>query len=140
MVSHDRYLIERVCDSTWALFGDGKLTNLPGGIDEYLRRRAELSGGQRRAVVDLGEPKAADVVAAPKVDSATRRRLEKEMKSLERKMEKLRDQIAELHERMAANATDVAALTELTTESSLIREDIEAYELQWMELAEQLES
>ena len=62
------------------------------------------------------------------------------MKSLERKMEKLRDQIAELHERMAANATDVAALTELTTESSLIREDIEAYELQWMELAEQLES
>ena len=140
VVSHDRYLIERVCDSTWALFGDGKLTNLPGGIDEYLRRRAELSGGQRRAVVDLGEPKAADVVAAPKVDSATRRRLEKEMKSLERKMEKLRDQIAELHERMAANATDVAALTELTTESSLIREDIEAYELQWMELAEQLES
>ena len=129
-----------MCDSTWALFGDGKLTNLPGGIDEYLRRRAELSGGQRRAVVDLGEPKAADVVAAPKVDSATRRRLEKEMKSLERKMEKLRDQIAELHERMAANATDVAALTELTTESSLIREDIEAYELQWMELAEQLES
>ena len=140
VVSHDRYLIERVCDSTWALFGDGKLTNLPGGIDEYLRRRAELSGGQRRAVVDLGEPKAADVVAAPKVDSATRRRLEKEMKSLERKMEKLRDQIAELHERMAANATDVAALTELTTESSLIREDIEAYELQWMELAEKLES
>lgn len=140
VVSHDRYLIERVCDSTWALFGDGKLTNLPGGIDEYLRRRSELSGGQRRAVVDLGGPKAAEVVAVPKVDSATRRRLEKEMKSLERKMEKLRDQIAELHERMAANATDVAALTELTTESSLIREDIEAYELQWMELAEQLES
>ncbi|GAA4782161.1 ABC-F family ATP-binding cassette domain-containing protein [Corynebacterium canis] len=140
VISHDRYLIERVCDSTWALFGDGKLTNLPGGIDEYLRRRAELSGGQRRAVVDLGGPKATEVVAVPKVDSATRRRLEKEMKSLERKMEKLRDQIAELHERMAANATDVAALTELTTESSLIREDIEAYELQWMELAEQLES
>lgn len=38
VVSHDRYLIERVCDSTWALFGDGKLTNLPGGIEEYLRR------------------------------------------------------------------------------------------------------
>ncbi|YCU63017.1 ABC-F family ATP-binding cassette domain-containing protein [Mycobacteroides abscessus] len=37
VVSHDRYLIERVCDSTWALFGDGKLTNLPGGIEEYLR-------------------------------------------------------------------------------------------------------
>lgn len=41
VVSHDRYLIERVCDSTWALFGDGKLTNLPGGIEEYLRRHAQ---------------------------------------------------------------------------------------------------
>src|SRR5690606_35003197 len=36
VISHDRYLIERVCDTTWALFGDGKLTNLPGGIEEYL--------------------------------------------------------------------------------------------------------
>lgn len=36
VISHDRYLIERIADSTWALFGDGNLTNLPGGIDQYL--------------------------------------------------------------------------------------------------------
>ncbi|HAF72407.1 MAG TPA: glycerophosphodiester phosphodiesterase, partial [Corynebacterium variabile] len=42
VISHDRYLIERICDSTWALFGDGKLTNLPGGIQQYLDRRREL--------------------------------------------------------------------------------------------------
>ena len=40
VVSHDRYLTERVCDRAVALFGDGKITDLPGGIDEYLRRRA----------------------------------------------------------------------------------------------------
>ena len=39
VISHDRYLIERICDSVWALFGDGQLTNLPRGIDEYLERR-----------------------------------------------------------------------------------------------------
>ena len=39
VISHDRYLIERICDSVWALFGDGGLTNLPRGIDEYLERR-----------------------------------------------------------------------------------------------------
>src|SRR5207249_8122292 len=39
VVSHDRYLIERVCDTVWALFGDGRVTHLPGGIDEYLNRR-----------------------------------------------------------------------------------------------------
>ncbi len=40
VVSHDRYLIERICDSTVALLGDGSLAALPGGIDEYLARRA----------------------------------------------------------------------------------------------------
>ena len=41
VVSHDRYLIERVADSVVALLGDGKITHLPGGVDEYLRRRAD---------------------------------------------------------------------------------------------------
>ena len=47
VISHDRYLIERICDSVWALFGDGGLTNLPRGIDEYLERR--------RAAGDAGD-------------------------------------------------------------------------------------
>ena len=44
VVSHDRYLVERVCDSTVALLGDGSLAALPGGIDEYLARRRGRSG------------------------------------------------------------------------------------------------
>ena len=36
IASHDRYLVERVCDTVYAVFGDGRLTHLPGGIDEYL--------------------------------------------------------------------------------------------------------
>ena len=61
VISHDRYLVERICDSVWALFGDGGLTNLPGGIDEYLRRRAAASavgdsGKGARAVAASGGP------------------------------------------------------------------------------------
>ena len=40
VVSHDRYLTERVCDTVVALFGDGRITHLPGGIEEYMSRRA----------------------------------------------------------------------------------------------------
>ncbi|MGW8590911.1 ABC-F family ATP-binding cassette domain-containing protein [Dietzia sp. NPDC055877] len=60
VISHDRYLIERICDSVWALFGDGGLTNLPRGIDEYLERRraAGLAGDSgkvsRAAVAGAG--------------------------------------------------------------------------------------
>ncbi|MEO3872480.1 ABC-F family ATP-binding cassette domain-containing protein [Nonomuraea sp. B12E4] len=40
LVSHDRYFLERVTDRCVALLGDGKLSMLPGGVDEYLERRA----------------------------------------------------------------------------------------------------
>ena len=39
VVSHDRYLLERVCDHQLALLGDGRLRDLPGGVEEYLRLR-----------------------------------------------------------------------------------------------------
>ena len=48
VVSHDRYLIERVCDSTVALLGDGSLAALPGGIDEYLARRGRRPRRKRQ--------------------------------------------------------------------------------------------
>src|SRR5579884_4290392 len=38
VVSHDRYLVERVCDTVVVLLGDGRITHLPGGIEEYLTR------------------------------------------------------------------------------------------------------
>ena len=38
VVSHDRYFLERVTEHVVALLGDGKLSFLPGGVDEYLER------------------------------------------------------------------------------------------------------
>ena len=40
IASHDRYLIERVTDHVYGMFGDGRLVHLPGGVDEYLSRIA----------------------------------------------------------------------------------------------------
>jgi ATP-binding cassette subfamily F protein uup len=47
LVSHDRYFLERVTDYVLALLGDGRLSYLPGGIDEYLRLRLEPDGAGR---------------------------------------------------------------------------------------------
>ena len=58
VVSHDRYLVERVCDTVVALLGDGRITHLPGGIDEYLARRAAA-----------GDAVAATAVEGPGVDA-----------------------------------------------------------------------
>lgn len=57
VVSHDRYLIERITDAAYALFGDGNLQHLPGGIEQYLQVRAASDAGERRGALDLGPNK-----------------------------------------------------------------------------------
>ena len=132
VISHDRYLIERICDSTWALFGDGYLTNLPGGIDEYLRRRRDMAGSG----VTAGGSAA---VAEKKRDAAADHKTRKAMTSLERKITKLQEREQGITAKMAEVATDMDALNELNTELAGVREEIETLEMEWMELGEQLE-
>ena len=48
VVSHDRYFLERLTDHVIALLGDGKLSYLGGGIDEYLARWARQAGAGLR--------------------------------------------------------------------------------------------
>ena len=132
VISHDRYLIERICDSTWALFGDGHLTNLPGGIDEYLRRRRDMAGS---GVTGGGSA----AVAEKKRDAAADHKTRKAMTSLERKITKLQEREQGITAKMAKVATDMDALNELNTELAGVRDEIETLEMEWMELGEQLE-
>ncbi|WP_069162312.1 ABC-F family ATP-binding cassette domain-containing protein [Nocardia altamirensis] len=129
VISHDRYLIERICDSTWALFGDGKLTNLPGGIDEYLKKRATLAAVPARAG-------AADAKSAPVTDAAAQRAARKELSRLERAIEKFDDRERKLHDALAAAATDPDKLVTLNAELKQVVADKEAAEERWMELAD----
>ncbi|WP_079620651.1 ABC-F family ATP-binding cassette domain-containing protein [Mycobacteroides abscessus] len=128
VVSHDRYLIERVCDSTWALFGDGKLTNLPGGIEEYLRRHAQpVAAPAGKVVPERGR------------DGAALRAAQKELGRLERAVAKLGEREAALHAQLAEHATDADRVVTLTAELNAVVAEKDATEVQWMELAEELE-
>jgi len=139
VISHDRYLIERICDSTWALFGDGKLTNLPGGIDEYLRRRAELgTGGAPSVASTVKQSGTADATAAPKRDGAAERAARKELARLERAVAKFAEREEKLHHQLAEAATDPDRLQKLDAELRQVVAEKEAAEEQWMELAEEL--
>ncbi|WP_280366249.1 ABC-F family ATP-binding cassette domain-containing protein [Nocardia wallacei] len=132
VISHDRYLIERICDSTWALFGDGKLTNLPGGIEEYLRKRAALRDTRKPAA---GGPAN---IAAPATDSAAYRAARKEFGRLERALEKLTERERKLHAALAESATDPDKLVSLGTELKQVRAEKETTEERWLELADEV--
>ncbi|MFQ6392273.1 ABC-F family ATP-binding cassette domain-containing protein [Nocardia sp. KC 131] len=128
VISHDRYLIERICDSTWALFGDGKLTNLPGGIDEYLKKRAAQGDVLLRTGGSDGKP-------APVTDAATQRAARKELSKLERAIEKFDQREQRLHTALAEAATDPDKLVTLGAELKQVVTEKEAAEERWMELA-----
>ncbi|GAA2854313.1 ABC-F family ATP-binding cassette domain-containing protein [Pseudonocardia halophobica] len=136
VVSHDRYLTERVCDTVVALFGDGRITHLPGGIEEYLRRR-QAAGASTEAPQAAAAPAPR---AAPTVNAAEQRAARKEAARLERKMEQLTKREEQLHTKLAEAATDPQKLMELSAELKSVEAERETVELEWLEAAEKAEA
>jgi ABC transport system ATP-binding/permease protein len=138
VVSHDRYFLERVCDRTVALLGDGRLRDLPGGVDEYLvlrRARAELSGSRAGTSTRApDQPTGAWSTAGP--DAATLRAARKELARLDRQLQTLGDREARLHDRMAASASDHEAVLALDADLRALHAERTALEERWLELAE----
>jgi ATP-binding cassette subfamily F protein uup len=122
VVSHDRYFVERVSDNVYGLMGDGAIRHLPGGIDQYV---------QSRRAVDGVAPGAGPVKEVP--TGAALRAARKEAARLERALEKLASREAELHESMAASATDHARLRELNADLAALVEERETLESAWFE-------
>jgi len=121
VVSHDRYLLERVCDVTVALLGDGKLAELPGGVEEYLARRRATAP----AAVATVQPKTGDTRAA-----------RKELTRLEREIAKYEKQEAALHVKLAEQATDYAAVADLDAQLRTVVSAREAAEEAWLALSD----
>ncbi|MEV3919880.1 ABC-F family ATP-binding cassette domain-containing protein [Actinomadura coerulea] len=133
VVSHDRYFLERITDHVVALLGDGRVSLLPGGVDEYLERRAAGTAPKPGAVRDEPAP------AAPKPKAGGQGwKARKELDRLERRLEKLAGQQAALHEQLAAHATDYAKLQELDARLKEIQAEAAGVEEEWLMLAEDL--
>ena len=124
LVSHDRYFLERVSDHVVALLGDGTLKMLPGGVDEYLDRRRTPPPAERPAE----QPKAAEAKNAWQT--------KKDLDRLERRIARLGEREAELHDLMAEHATDHEKLLALDAELRTVSTEREELEEEWLELAE----
>ena len=160
LVTHDRYLMERVTDHQFALI-DGKVRHLPGGVDEYLklaeeadREAAKSAGGGRgndsgvgSVGGDLGRPSLATssnpgnaaASSAPVLSGGEQRALRKLMTSNEKKIETLKGKIEKKQlEMAAADQSDYLVLTAMQEEIADFETQIEALELEWFEAADKL--
>lgn len=151
LVTHDRFLMERVTDQQWALL-DGHLTHMPGGVDQYLRLCNATAEGE-----PVGAPSAktgtfdtgAAAVAAEKpkasgqpngLSNAERQKLRREVSSLERKMETQRARVEEAEAAMAqVDPTNYTALGEQQAKIDEAHAAMDELEMAWLEASEKLE-
>ncbi|WP_166867857.1 ABC-F family ATP-binding cassette domain-containing protein [Salinibacterium sp. ZJ70] len=142
VVSHDRYLLERVTDNQYAVL-DGRMRHLPGGVDEYLALRAGAEQGTNLTPMDAAAAPAASASApAPTgLSGAERRNAEKELASVERRMSKVAELIQAKHDAFAtADQADYAGLGKLQEQLAELEAESVQLEERWMELGEALEA
>ncbi len=137
VVSHDRYFLERVTDSTWALLGDGQISMLPGGVDEYLARRAATHAASATVARSAIEPKPS-YAAAARSGSAEERTARKSLERLDKQLARASAREAELTAQIAAHASDYAKLAALSAELDELTSSKAELEEQWLVAAEQL--
>jgi ATP-binding cassette subfamily F protein uup len=132
VVSHDRYLLERVTDQQYAIL-DARLRHLPGGIDEYLRLAAHSPPTEEpRPLIPAAQPQP--------ISGAQRRATKKELAAADRQLARLADRIAYKHAELAEHdQSDHVALTRLTQELRDLEDEVAATEARWLELSEVLE-
>ncbi|GAB2550508.1 ABC-F family ATP-binding cassette domain-containing protein [Leucobacter ruminantium] len=154
VVSHDRYFLERVTDQQYAIL-DRHLRHLPGGVDEYLRLRAAQEAASadpsRRSSerseskssepgFDSASPRRAGGAAAPALSGAERRAAEKELASVERKMERLQADIVRSRDGLAElDQSDYALLNAEMAKITAVEDEVAELEERWLELSTLLE-
>lgn len=151
LVTHDRFLMERVTDQQWALL-DGHLTHMPGGVDQYLRLCNATAEGEpvgapsaKTGMFDTGA--AAAAAEKPKssgqpngLSNAERQKLRREVSSLERKMETQRTRVEEAEAAMAqVDPTNYTALGEQQAKIDEAHAAMDELEMAWLEASDKLE-
>ena len=134
VVSHDRYLLERICDRQVALMGDGRLRELPGGVEQYLELRHAQSAAVGAEVAR--EAASTATVAAAGPSAAELRDARKEMARVEKQLARLGEREERLHAAMVEAATDHARVLELNTQLREVVDEREELELAWLAAAE----
>ena len=133
VVSHDRYFLERVTDSVWALMGDGQIAMLPRGVDEYLESRKVSSGPQQAE-----RPPVVEAKGKAKVGGASERQARKDVARIDKQLARITSREVAVTDEMGTNG-DAGRLKELSEEMHRLADERSKLEEEWLEAAALLE-
>jgi ATP-binding cassette subfamily F protein uup len=136
VVSHDRYFLERVTDATYALLGDGQVSMLPRGVEEYLERRTAALA----ASVGTGSGSgSADTGSAPRASAAQQREARKTVARIDRQLARIAERQQALHDELVEHAADYERLAAVDVQLRELEAEKDDLEEQWLDAAALLE-
>lgn len=166
VVSHDRYLLERVTDQQFALIV-GKVRHLPGGVQDYLdmvedikngkglpedragfagtggssaKRGAQGKGSAAESLPQSTSSEGAQDSVEPKLSGKAFHEASKRVNAIKRKLAKLEEQKSDLEAQMASHdPSDYEGLNKLNEQLTAVNSESDDLEAEWLELSEQLE-
>jgi len=131
VISHDRYFLERVCNTFIGLVGDKSLRDLPRGIDEYLEIHRTYTQNQDAGSGQSPTSRADAQVYESIADQKARK---KEIARIEKQMERRQERLREIEAELAKGGSDHHKLMELHTEQEKLQSEFEELEMSWLEL------
>ncbi len=132
VVSHDRYFLERVTDATYALLGDGQVSLLPRGVEEYLERRAADLASSDSAAVQQGS------AAGQSQTNRDLRGARKAVARIEKQLARADERERALHAELLEHAADYEKLAEIDVRLREVAAEKHALEEEWLEAADLL--
>lgn len=141
VVSHDRYLLERITDQQYAIL-EGEFLHMPGGVDQFLQKQKPQTPAVLEDLAQHSQGKAEHIVhEGLRPGSKEHRLAEKEHSSLERKINDMATRIADIDQALlATDSTDFEKLTTLANERQEVLAAKEGLETRWLELSQLLDS
>ncbi len=140
IVSHDRYLINKLADRiVW--LGKTGTVNIDGNYDRYIELKEAKAQSEQAVQVKAAESKKNDYKERKERES-TLRKLSGALKRCEQAIDEIGLKTAELAQQMSQPeiATDYEKTSALAQEIEALKEKEEALTAEWMELSEQIES
>ncbi|MGV1007993.1 MAG: ABC-F family ATP-binding cassette domain-containing protein [Dermatophilaceae bacterium] len=134
VVSHDRYLLERVTDRQVGLLGDGQVRDLPGGVDQYLQLQEQAR--HAASLASLPPEPSGEQASGPTAPQL--REARKVLARVEKALARVAEREERVHEQMVAQAADHAAILALNTTLRTLVDEREGLELEWLAAAELL--
>jgi ATP-binding cassette subfamily F protein uup len=133
IVSHDRYLLDKLCDHLFIFEGNGHIKDFNGRYMDYRATKMEEEREQRRQEKPLEQK---PNQPASRTESGLTNKEKNEMKKLEREIGDLEERKAKLHDKFSQAGLSVADIDQFSKELKQVEEALEEKEMRWLELAE----